>query len=79
MRHIISGYSWCMFLPEYQEPYCLAGSITFYSFAAYIINQLKRQDMKKTWGWIILAVIAFSAVCWDLATSDQYASVYRYL
>jgi len=31
--------------------------------------------MKKTWGWIILAVVAFSAVCWDLATSDQYASV----
>jgi uncharacterized protein (DUF362 family) len=31
--------------------------------------------MKKTWGWIIFAIVTFSAVCWDLATSDQYASV----
>jgi uncharacterized protein (DUF362 family) len=31
--------------------------------------------MKKTYGWIGLAVVAFSAVCWDLASSDQYTSV----
>jgi uncharacterized protein (DUF362 family) len=31
--------------------------------------------MKKAWGWIVLAIVAFSAICWDLATSDQYASV----
>ncbi|MBN1413576.1 MAG: DUF362 domain-containing protein [Bacteroidales bacterium] len=31
--------------------------------------------MKKTWGWVALIVVAFSAICWDLATSDQYASV----
>ena len=30
--------------------------------------------MKKTWGWILLGGLAFSAVCWDLATSDQYAA-----
>src|SRR4030042_1728970 len=37
--------------------------------------------MKKSWGWIILGGIAVSAVCLDLATSDQYASesgTYRY-
>lgn len=30
--------------------------------------------MKKTWGWILLGGMVFTAVCWDLATSDQYAA-----
>jgi len=37
--------------------------------------------MKKTWGWILLGGMALTAVCWDLATSDNYASesgTYRY-
>jgi uncharacterized protein (DUF362 family) len=31
--------------------------------------------MKKTLGWILFGGIAFTAVCWDLVTSDQYTSV----
>jgi uncharacterized protein (DUF362 family) len=31
--------------------------------------------MKRSWGWFLLAGMAFTAVCWDLATSNQYAAV----